>query len=361
MSLIEQLYDQYVTPHQLVDTCCDLDLPDFPIRIQSNSAELIAQLRQYFKDYCGNITGNACTVIAIDDATIDIDAPWQDWAREAGKQGRKDSYVDHEVGRVLRKVRTGMVFIQHPHHRVALGPCHNNLNQVVNFINNQYMNFLQQHDWLIGHAAAIGNNRGALAIAGFSGGGKSTAMLHLLAQPGWRFISNDRVFFKRDSAGHIQLRGIPKLPRVNPGTIVHNARLHRLCNSEQRQRYLHMSAEELWTLEDKYDVDVTSCFGPDHIRQSGTLKHLVLLNWSHMHTDPCIISHASFPTAQNILPAVMKSPGPFYHDAAGNFYPNQMAIDPEPYRELFADTDFITTSGGVDFDQLQAVCMEALS
>ena len=76
------------------------------------------------------------------------------------------------------------------------------------------MNYLQQNDWLICHAAALEANNGAMAIAGFSGGGKSTFMLHLLREAGMRFISNDRLFVK-PLAGQLQVRGVPGVLQIN--------------------------------------------------------------------------------------------------------------------------------------------------
>ena len=81
-----------------------------------------------------------------------------------------------------------MTFLQSQQYRVATGKCVENDNQIVNFIINQYMNLLQQQGWLICHAAALSNNNGAIAFSGFSGGGKSTAMLHLLSESQYKFV-----------------------------------------------------------------------------------------------------------------------------------------------------------------------------
>ena len=78
-----------------------------------------------------------------------------DWAREPGKTGRKDSYLDLDGGRLVRKVRTGMVFLQSAGERIAAGPCLRYDNQVINFINAQYMNWLQNQGWLICHASGL--------------------------------------------------------------------------------------------------------------------------------------------------------------------------------------------------------------
>ena len=56
------------------------------------------------------------------------------------------------------------------------------------------------------------------------GAGKSTASLHVV-EAGWRFLSNDRVLARATSDGRVEVRGYPKQPRVNPGTLVHHPRL----------------------------------------------------------------------------------------------------------------------------------------
>jgi HprK-related kinase B len=97
--------------------------------------------------------------------------------------------------------RYGHGFLQSQSEKIAAGPCLGNDIQVINVINNQYMTWLQQRDWLIFHASALVKDNKAYAIAGFSGGGKSTLMLHLLEQDETCFMINDRLFIKQARAG----------------------------------------------------------------------------------------------------------------------------------------------------------------
>ena len=43
------------------------------------------------------------------------------------------------------------------------------------------------------------NNQNGIAIAGLSGGGKSTFMLKLLEQKGIQYLTNDRLFIKKET------------------------------------------------------------------------------------------------------------------------------------------------------------------
>ena len=215
---------------------------------------------------------------AIDSPVLDTGLAFTDWSREPGKTGRKDAYHDLPDGRLVHKVRTGMLFLQSETLRIAAGPCRRHDNQVINFINSQYMNWLQQHDWLICHAAALCAGERGLAIAGFSGGGKSTLMLHILERDRTAFLSNDRVFIRRGGEG-LQMRGIAKLPRINPGTLLNNSKLHVLASQQQLDGWSAMATDELWHLEEKYDVPIRRVYGEERIRLAGSLTSLVILNW----------------------------------------------------------------------------------
>ena len=143
-TLVDTLYDGA----QLDEQRLYLSLGEYTLSVRSNSHELLTKLGHYFS----HVTAPACAanmeVIAIERAAPQLGIEFKDWQREPGKRGRKDSYFDFPSGRLLHKVRTGMVFLQSETQRIAAGPCLRNDNQVINFINSQYMNWLQQRDWL---------------------------------------------------------------------------------------------------------------------------------------------------------------------------------------------------------------------
>jgi HprK-related kinase B len=334
-----------------------LQLPGCRLAIRSNSATLIAQLGRYFNhvktdDHCADID-----IVAIESAPPELGIDFIDWQREPGKSGRKDSYHDLADGRLIRKVRTGMVFLQSEAQRIAAGPCIANDNQVINFINAQYMNWLQQRDWLICHAAGLVHKGHTLGIAGFSGGGKSTLMLHLLAQPDMQYMTNDRLFIRRSGA-ELVATGIPKLPRVNPGTIVHNPSLHALLSEAQRQALLELPRAELWQLEQKHDVDVQSIFGADRIVQSAPLTAFLILNGSLDAATACTISPVSLADRPELLAAIMKSPGPFYQYADGSFFSDRQVLEQRPYLEALIGIPIYEATGRIDFAALVELCLQ---
>jgi HprK-related kinase B len=330
-----------------------LALPDAYYAIHVSDDALRSELAHYFRSVVVSrstdaVPSSPVPIYVIDSPDFSWDADWENWQREPGKSGRKDAYLNINGGRVLYKVRTGMVFLQSMSSKVAIGPAKANVNQVINFINNQYMNHLQQHGWLICHAAALTWKDNGIAIAGFSGGGKSTSMLHLMADDETRFVSNDRLFVKRID-GKVMMRGVPKMPRVNPGTLLNNPKLLPLLTNEEQARYNSLAKSELWDLERKYDVDIESVYGIGRIVYDAELTHFVVLNWSHQYTSPMQLEAVnSDDLAQQVAP-IEKSPGPFYQNESGVFLTDPTPPATSRYVDFLENIRVLRTTGQADF------------
>ncbi len=325
-----------------------LDLGPVRVRVHSNSEPLLRALADYFA-FLPRIDGEVdLDIEAIETPAINLPVAFKAWPREPGKLGRKDECYELASARLIRKARTGMLFLQSQAALIAAGPCLKNLNQLVNFINSQAMNRLQHMGHLICHAAAVARADRGLMLAGLSGGGKSSLMLHLMEQASVDFISNDRVFV---SPAPAQAWGTPKLPRINPGTLLSLPRLHGLASPEQRQRWAAMAHEELWGLEHKHDVPIHQLHGPDRVRSSAPLRHLIILNWSPVETAPCRIEPVDLRQRADLLAAVMKSPGPFYQDPDGVFLQQSTPPSAETYQAYLQTVDVHEARGRVDFAQ----------
>ena len=252
-----------------------------------------------------------------------------------------------------------MVFLQSESACVAAGPCREYDNQVINFINAQYMNWLQHRGWHICHAAGLVHGGKTLGIAGFSGGGKSTLMLRLLEHPEVNYLTNDRLFIRREDDG-VQAVGIPKLPRVNPGTIVHNSRLHPLIPEKQRRALLELPADELWHLEDKYDVMVDQVYGADRITPAAPLAAFLILNWQRQSEAPLHVDQVDLVERRELLGAIMKSPGPFYQYPDGTFYGDETPLDEAAYLTQLHGVPAFEAKGRVDFEELERRVLDEL-
>ncbi len=333
-----------------------LGLDGCTLALRSNSSALIAELRDYFGAQVFDDGEVDIDVIAIERPALDLEeslgVEFVDWAREPGKQGRKDAYVELTDGRLVLKVRTGLVFLQRDGDVIAAGPCRQHPNQVINFVNAQYMNRLQQQGWLICHAAALTANERAIGFAGFSGAGKSTLMLHLMEQPGVAYLTNDRLFVRRQGKGEgegVAVRGIPKLPRVNPGTIVGNPRLHTLISQADHDRFAAMPRDQLWGLEEKHDVHIDRVYGPGRIAPESTLAAFVVLNWRHDDDSEASLEQVDLAQRPELLGTIMKSPGPFYQYADGRFHADDTAFDNAAYLQALQGVPVFEVTGRVDF------------
>ena len=329
------------------------------LRLRSNSAELLTLLRDYFSHVACEPLPHDIEVIAIERDAPELGIDFIDWKREPGKTGRKDSYADLPGGRLVRKVRTGMVFLQSERQRIAAGPCLKYNNQVINFINSQYMNWLQNRGWLICHAAGLVYRNKCLGIAGFSGGGKSTLMLHLIDDDEVAYLSNDRLFIHA-GFGQVLARGIPKLPRINPGTIVHNKKLQGLIPARQRKALLRLPAAELWQLEDKYDVPVERIYGPGRIMPEAPLSAFLILDWQHDSELDLQLEQVDLMLHRDLLDALMKSPGPFYQYPDGSFQQDTAAFDNAAYLAALQQVPVYVARGRVDFSALSDRCLHEL-
>lgn len=312
---------------------------------------MAAALRHHFADALSPEGSVAARVDILEGQALAQEPDWIDWAREPGKTGRKDAYHDLEDGRLVRKVRTGMTFVQSPGALVALGPCLAHPNQVVNFVNTQILNICKRDGWEICHAAAVTDGTRGLAIAGLSGGGKSTAILRMMDLATSRFVTNDRLMVRAQGGGAVGL-GIPKNPRINPGTILHNPRLAPMLTDARRAALAAMPPEALWQLEDKHDLFISDIYGPGRVQFGMPLTEFWVLNWRRDSDAPTQLRDAVLADRPDLLGAIMKSAGPFFQDADGRFLRDSDPLAPAGYLAQLRGVRLREVTGAIDFDVL---------
>jgi HprK-related kinase B len=170
-----------------------------------------------------------------------------------------------------------------------------------------------------------------------------------MRDPGLDFLSNDRVMIHPvDEQGHIELEGVPKHPRVNPGTILHNPKLAGLLDSvdhAQRAQFEALPPDELWALEHKFDGLIGACFPGQRFVLRARLVGVVLLNWTR-DGGPCIPKRINLRQRIDLLPALMKSPGLFYLSARSQ----AKSRDVERYLEYLEGVEVLELAGGIDFE-----------
>lgn len=273
-------------------------------------------------------------------------------APDSGKDKEKEAYADIEGGRLVKKVLTGMVFIFGGEDHVAVGPCAENPNQVVNFILNRVISHHLLNGCLLAHAAAVAVDKRGIILAGFSGRGKSSLALHLVCD-GADFVSNDRLLIKTTESG-LAVHGIAKLPRINPGTVLSIPKLNFLIEEDERTQFSSYSPEALWCLEQKYDVPINGRFGKSRFVLDALPKALVVLNWrfgdSGFHAMEIDLKRRP-----DVVSVIAKEPGLFFlgetrakKDVHSDYV---TALSKIPVYEL---------TGGVDFDRAVRLCRRIL-
>lgn len=340
------------------DPVC-LSVGGFVIEVRCVSITLLAELLRYFQHVIVAPCEPDTVVHVLGNAQLPFEPEYVDWVREASKRGRKDTIYDLPDGRLILKVRTGVQFLQSPAWSIAFGPTEQNANQVINFINTQILNRFQREGWLACHAAAVKTSDKGLAISGLSGGGKSTTMLRLMEIADTHYVTNDRLLVRKN-ANKTDALGIPKLPRINPGTIVTNARLTGLLDEEREEELRNLEPDELWHLEEKYDLFIDDIYGPGRISHETHLTDFWVLNWSRDSTAQTDVSAVDLKSRPDLLSAITKNPGPFYQRSNGAFWTDRSALEATAYLEALSDIRVWEVSGLIDFDALFDAGMQLL-
>jgi HprK-related kinase B len=336
-----------------------LDIGGFTIWVRSNSAPLIDTLSRYFADLIVAAQPEAgISIAAIEAPPPRYPLELRDWPRELGKIGKKERYADAIDGRIVYKARTEMQFLLSPEMLVAVGPCLANPNQVINFIISQYLGKRLEEGWALCHGAGVALRGVGLGIAARAGAGKSTLALHLMSA-GFSFVSNDRLLIKRSGA-LAELAGVPKMPRVNPGTLLNNPDLSGILTEERQAELASMGTAALWRLEAKYDVMVRDVYGPGRCIYRAPLASLVVLDWSHDSTGLTRFEPVDLGDRRDLLELVMKSPGVFHRDRSGRSAAEAAALDPELYLRALSGVPVYEAKGRADFDIGVGICRRLL-
>jgi HprK-related kinase B len=325
------------------------------ILVRTNSQALYDKLARYYADFPGDGSTPDIEVTAIECPPPVFDLPYATKEREPGKTKIKEEYVDYPDGRVVRKLLTGLVFCFGGGRNYAFGPCADNDNQVVNFINNRFIERVIRQGALLFHAAGVAEAGRGLVMSGFSGAGKSTLALRIMAR-GTDFVSNDRIMVRRDGEA-LTMFGIPKMPRVNPGTVLFDDHLGSVMSEEDRRRFSALPAAELWDLEHKYDAMIDDCYGPGRFRLHSAMAGLVILTWKRTG-EPMRTAQVDLRQRRDLLPAFMKDVGLFFEsDGPGQAGAEATADD---YLALLGDCPVLEISGGVDFEAAADACLAFL-
>lgn len=377
-----------------VDYSLDLYFHDLRLRVQTNSLSVRDALERYFSEFlepphnsggpaseagetCAPVnkfsnqsparspnqpTGQPHFKITVHEAPLLGSTLWEDSPLalensfsvknpDPGKTKIKEEFLDFRDGRIVRKRLTGMSFAFTGEEHAAVGPCAANVNQVVNFVNSRLIAHYLGRRHYLGHASAVSLENNGIALAGFSGMGKSTLALTLMNK-GCNFVSNDRVLLSE--AAPLQLLGVPKQPRVNPGTLLHNDALRGMLPEAEQERLLMLDPEDLWALEEKHDAFIDQCYGPRRFVPQAPFSGIVVLNWRRDNYRT-IMKRVDPMERLDLVAAFKKEPGVFYIAPDGEAAPDEKA-----YARRLSAMPMYEISGKVDFERAAELCFETL-
>lgn len=344
--LIDRLTAGADTPHRVF-----LAMGDCRFRVESNSEALARELTIYFAPFLCSPGRTDIVVTALQGPVPDLGLSFLVKEPDPGKTKIKEEWADVPGGRVVRKRLTGLHFLFGGGRNLAVGDCEANPNQIVNFVNNRFIERKLNDGCLLAHAAGVALCETGMALAGFSGMGKSTLALHLVSK-GVTFVSNDRLMV-RPGAPCPAMFGVAKHPRINPGTALHNPDLASIITAEDKERFLRMTPEELWNLEHKYDALIDRLFGPDRFILQSPMRYLVLLNWSR-DIEVTRFEEIDVHSRHDLLAAFMKDTGLFFVPEV------DYAPTASDYARALDGCRVFEVSGGVDFDFAAAGCLRLL-
>lgn len=331
-----------------------IQLGDHAIAVATNRKDLRDKLAAYFGHVLRPYDGQEPQVYALqtDVEEPPIAEPLTPWGREPGKDRQKEAFADLAGGRLILKVRTGMQFVVSQSRILAVGNCRANLNQVINVVNARYITYRLTKGGVLCHAAAATGNDGSrvtgVGFAGTAGAGKSTLMLHCVGR-GASFCSNDRLIV--EDTDPVLMQGIPKLPRINPGTALSISELNTILDEERRHELEGWDVQKLWDLEEKYDVDVEAVYGKGRINHTAPLDAFIVLTWSRRNGTSCKIDQLDIDDDPRLLDAICKSAGPFHYDESGQFMTGYVPPERDAYRAILKRVPIFRIDGGVDFDR----------
>ncbi|MEX2466178.1 MAG: HprK-related kinase B [Gemmatimonadota bacterium] len=332
-----------------------LDVDGCRIDVATDEPRLRDRLARYFRRWIVSATDTPhLRIVALERPSLELDVAWTIEPDEPGTTRMKQQYLDLPDGRLVLDRRTGMLFAFGGDVHLAIGRCLRNDDQVVDFLNNRYMQWRTSQGYLVAHAAAVGRDGRCLAICGTSGVGKSTTALRLFTE-GLDFVSNDRLLLRPSQYG-VEMLGVPKYPRVDPGALLFNVALEHMLSPKDRIRLKALPTDELMTLEHKQDVLIDEVRGAGRFATRGHLAALVVFNWDDASGEP-MAREVDLSIHRKLLPAITGSPGLF-------FEPDEEAetldMSAARYLDVLSRRPVVEISGGRDFDAAAGLAREVL-
>jgi HprK-related kinase B len=247
------------------------------VRVAVSDERLQSLVRDYFAPFLAEPAGQALTIIGVQGEAPALDAAaLEDLPRPSGRP--KIAYYDRDGVRTILKKRSGVVHYLYGDSFYAVGDLARHPQQLLNLVALAMGRAYRRAGAVALHGSAVARDGAAIAFVGHSGSGKSSVGLTAM-EYGFDFMTNDRAYLRRRDDGGVEMLGVPKWPRVNPGTLLASERLRALMTDDKLARYEAMRRGELRDIEDKHDVPVESVYGRGRLALRADVDTLYVLAW----------------------------------------------------------------------------------
>ena len=272
---------------------------------------------------------------------------------DVGSAGAAEEYVDLLDGRLVLKRRAGLVFALGADMHLALGRCRRNVDHLIGFVNHRYLQWRLSQRYLPMRAAAVGRDRRYVAICGAPGAGRSTAAVRLMTE-GFDFLAHEQVLLRPPEYG-VEVLGMPRHPRVKPGTILSTPALENLIGPTDQIRLRALPRTELMALDHEYDVFVNEVVGAGRFVTHGYLAAVMVFNWDALQEDPPV-REVDLSIRPDLLPLMVKAPGILEQPDR----PDDVDLSRSTYLDVLSRRPIVEVTGYQDFQAAAQLAREVL-
>ena len=346
MTLIDDILAREAAPHRL-----PLQIHGLSLVLRGNDAGVVESMRRVYSHYVSDSPSDKIYEIwALElDPTPYVPADLSGFERFVVTSGKaKEQFRDDGDTRLVKKLSTGVWIVFDDRRYIIMGPVTEAFSQLNNIVNAIHMKEMRERGYVVLHAAGLELDGSGFALAGRAGAGKTTTLLKLV-EAGGVFVSNDRLLVRRDDGG-FEMRGVAKWPRVCGGTMYGDPRLRRQLSPEVAARYGAMGFDELFAVEDKYDVDIAETYGPGQVADVTRLRRVYCLMWSRDGVGFAIdhVDGGSKAFWDEYGPSLSRDTGVFdRHQRTSRWSPEKQAV----YEKALAGLDVYIITGKLDFDR----------
>jgi len=123
---------------------------------------------------------------------------------------------------------------------------------------------------------------------------------------------------------------------------------------------LQLPSQELWQLEEKFDVPVERIYGSRRILAQAPLAAFLILDWQRNSDRKLEVEPRDLDSHRQLLAALMKPPGPFYQYPDGTFQEDTAVFDESAYLQVLEGVAVYVARGRIDFSAMANRCLQGL-